>query len=370
VLKWVLNEGVARWQLATGTTLIEGWSQRLPRAVAWYFLGFLLLWGFLVAAALASACGVATYALWPVLSVPAWAAIHSIAGFLLVWAGRYRLFELIMQWLIAAMFVLVIACAIPLQPDLAGSLRGLLVPTVPAGSAKFLLGVMGGVGGSVTLLCYGYWIRERGWSGAAAERRSVIDLAVAYSLSGLFGLAMIVIAAEATPADASGDAFVLALAARLGELLGPAGTLCFLFGFWCAVFTSLLGVWQGVPYLFADSISQLRGSRSAAPAVARDATRTSTYRGFLGYLAFPPLVLLYFKSPLTIVVLYAITGAFFMPFLAAVLLVMNNRRAWVGSLRNGPLINALLVLSLALFLYLFLTEAFEMFSRIRSPLSR
>ena len=82
------------------------------------------------------------------------------------------------------------------------------------------------------------------------------------------------------------------------------------------------------------------------------------------------LVLLYFKSPLAIVVLYAITGAFFMPFLAAVLLVMNNRRAWVGSLRNGPLINALLVLSLGLFLYLFLTEAFEMLSRIRSPLER
>ena len=49
-----------------------------------------------------------------------------------------------------------------------------------------------------------------------------------------------------------------------------------------------------------------------------------------------------------------------MPFLAAVLLVMNNRKTWVGSLRNGPFINALLVLSLGLFLYLFFTEASEM----------
>jgi Mn2+/Fe2+ NRAMP family transporter len=364
-LKWVLNDGVARWQLATGTTLIEGWSRRLPRAVAWYFLGFLVLWSCLVAAALASACGVAARALWPVLPVPAWAAIHSVAGFLLVWAGRYRLFESIMQWLIATMFVLVIACAVPLQPDLAGFMRGLFVPTVPAGSAKFLLGVMGGVGGSVTLLCYGYWIRERGWSGPAAQRRSVLDLAVAYSLSGLFGLAMIVIAAEATPADASGNALVLALAARLGELLGPAGATCFMIGFWCAVFSSLLGVWQGVPYLFADSIAQLRTGRSAAPPAAHDATRTPAYRWFLAYLAFPPLVLLYFKSPLSIVILYAITGAFFMPFLASVLLVMNNRRAWVGPLRNGPLINALLVLSLGLFLYLFFTEALEMFPQLR-----
>ena len=359
-LKWVLNDGVARWQLATGTTLIEGWSRRLPRAVAWYFMGFLLLWSFLVAAALASACGVAASALWSVMSVPAWAGIHSIAGFLLVWGGRYRLFESIMQWLIATMFILVIACAFPLQPDLTGFVQGLFVPTVPPGSAKFLLGVMGGVGGRVTLLCYGYWIRERGWSGPTAQRRSLVDLAVAYSLSGLFGLAMIVIAAEATPADASGNALVLALAARLGELLGPTGASCFLIGFWCAVFSSLLGVWQGVPYLFADSLAQLRSRRSAEVPTVTIATRTPAYRAFLAYLAFPPLILLYFKSPLTIVILYAITGAFFMPFLAAVLLVMNNRKTWVGSLRNGPFINALLVLSLGLFLYLFFTEASEM----------
>lgn len=359
LLKWVLNDGIARWQLATGTTLIEGWSRRLPRAVSWYFLGFLVLWSFLVAAALASACGVAARALWPVLPVWGWAALHAAAGFVLVRAGRYRSFEAVMQWLMAAMFVVVIACAIPLQPDPAGFFRGLLVPTAPAGSAKFLLGVMGGVGGSVTLLCYGYWMRERGWQGATAHRRSMLDLGVAYGLTGLFGLAMIVIAAEARPADASGNALVLALAARLGELLGPAGAWCFLVGFWCAVFTSLLGVWQGVPYLFADSVAQLRAGQATTPtpAAPADPTRTPAYRWFLGYLAFPPLLLLQFKSPLAIVVLYAITGAFFMPFLAGVLLVLNNRRGWVGPMKNGPLVNAALVLSLVLFAYLFFTEA-------------
>jgi Mn2+/Fe2+ NRAMP family transporter len=364
LLKWVLNDGIARWQLATGTTLIEGWSRRLPRAVAWYFLAFLVLWSFFVAAALAAACGVAARALWPVLPVPAWAVLHSAAGFLLVWAGRYRTFESVMQWLIAAMFVLVIACAIPLQPDIGAFMSGLLVPSVPPGSAKFLLGVMGGVGGSVTLLCYGYWIRERGWSGPGAHRRSMLDLGVAYCLSGLFGLAMIVIAAEAQPADASGNALVLALSARLGDLLGPVGAGCFLVGFWCAVFSSLLGVWQGVPYLFADCVRQLRIVNAPPEADDRPATRTLAYRLFLGYLAFPPLVLLYFQRPLTIVVLYAITGAFFMPFLASVLLVMNNRRAWIGPLRPRWWINALLVLSLVLFAFLFATEAAEILSAL------
>lgn len=360
LFKWVLNDGISRWQLATGTTLIEGWTRRLPRFVGWYFLGFLVLWSFLVAAALASACGVAARSLWPVLPVPAWAAVHALAGFALVWLGRYRLFERIMAWLMGAMFVLVIGCAVPLLDDWGGFAAGLFVPTVPEGSAKFLLGVMGGVGGSVTLLCYGYWIRERGWSGAADHRRSLLDLGVAYGLSGIFGLAMIIIAAGADPADASGNALILALSERLGVILGPFGKLCFLVGFWCAVFTSLLGVWQGVPYLFADSFRQIRRQ----PAPAGPTTRTPAYRWFLAYLALPPLLLLTYKSPLAIVVMYAIAGSFFMPFLATVLLVMNNRRDWVGGLKNGPVMNSLLILSLVLFAVLFVVEAAESIARI------
>ena len=38
VLKLALNEGLARWQLATGDTLVEGWVQRLPKLVSLYFL--------------------------------------------------------------------------------------------------------------------------------------------------------------------------------------------------------------------------------------------------------------------------------------------------------------------------------------------
>jgi len=351
--KGVLNDGIARWQLATGTSLIAGWTRHLPRAVAWYFLAFLVLWGALVAAALTAACGVAAHAFFPELPVPAWAALHAVAGYALVRWGRYARFERLMSWLTAAMFVPVIGCAFPLLADPGGFVRGLLVPTVPAGSAGFLLGLMGGVGGSVTLLCYGYWIREKGWQGPAAHRRCQADLTVAYTLSGVFGLAMIVIAAGASPGDASGNSLVAALAARLGEILGPSGRACFLLGFWSAVFTSLLGVWQGVPYLFADAWHQLRARPPATPVSAAD----PAYRAFLAGLAFPPLLLLLYQSPLALVVLYAITGSFFLPFLATVLLVLNNRADLLGPLRNGPHANALLALCLALFFVLFVLEA-------------
>lgn len=361
LFKWVLNEGVSRWQLATGTTMIEGWSERMPRAVTWYFLGYLVLWSFLVAAALSSACGVAAHAIAPALSTKAWGALHAIAGFVLVWRGGFRVFERVMQALVAAMFVVVILCAMLLRPDAGEFARGLFVPRIPEGSGRFLLGVIGGVGGSVTLLCYGYWIREKGWRGASAHRRSLLDLVSAYALTGLFGIAMIVIAAETGPGATTGNALVLALSERLEPVVGPFGRWCFLAGFWCAVFTSLLGVWQGVPYLFADTLMAMRnrsrpivtGSRRNEPGAL---SQMRSYRWYLAYLAFPPLVLLLFERPILIVVIYSIAGAFFMPFLAALLLVMNNRRAWIGELRNPWTINLLLVLSLALFGWLFATE--------------
>ncbi len=48
VLKYVINEGLARWQLATGTTMIEGWTSRLGRGFQVAFLVYLILWSFIV----------------------------------------------------------------------------------------------------------------------------------------------------------------------------------------------------------------------------------------------------------------------------------------------------------------------------------
>ena len=48
VLKYVINEGIARWQLATDTTLLEGWIAKLPKAVSIYFFLYLVFWAIVV----------------------------------------------------------------------------------------------------------------------------------------------------------------------------------------------------------------------------------------------------------------------------------------------------------------------------------
>jgi len=47
-------------------------------------------------------------------------------------------------------------------------------------------------------------------------------------------------------------------------VVGPAARWAFLVGAWGAVFSSLLGVWQSVPYLFADCWRLIRKPRTPA----------------------------------------------------------------------------------------------------------
>jgi Mn2+/Fe2+ NRAMP family transporter len=350
VLKFTLNEGLARWQLATGTTLLEGWVRRLPRFWSLYFFVYLLLWSFIVAGALMAATGLAAHALLPALSVEAGGALQSLLAAALVVFGRYRLLEAMMKFFIALMFAVVLYCAVALQPDWGAVIGALAVPRLPEGSVLFLLGVIGGVGGSVTLLSYGYWIRERGWRGAAHLGQVRTDLLVAYTLTGVFGMAIMIISAGVSPEIMSGSKMVLAVAEQVGATLGDVGKWCFLVGFWGAVFSSMLGVWQGVPYLFADFVHEWRGSGGEK----RIETDSAAYRAYLAYLALPPMVLLWVGKPVWVVLVYSVAGAAFMPLLAGLLLYMNGWREWLGPLRNRWPANFTLLFALALFVALFI----------------
>ena len=356
ILKFTLNEGLARWQLATGTTLLEGWVRRLPRFWSVYFFVYLLLWSFIVAGALMAATGLAIHALVPDISVEVGGAVQSLIAAALVLLGRYRLLEVMMKFFIALMFAVVIYCAVALQPDWGAVLAGIVIPQLPEGSVFFLLGVMGGVGGSVTLLSYGYWIRERDWRGPERLGQVRIDLLVAYGLTGLFGIAIMIIAAGVSPEVLSGSKMVLAVADEMGITVGEVGRWVFLAGFWGAVFSSMLGVWQGVPYLFADFVHEWRGNTDDKVID----TRSTPYRVYLAYLALPPMILLWAGKPVWVVLIYAVAGAAFMPLLAGLLLYMNGFRDWLGALRNRTPGNIALAATLVLFTVLLVNKLLSM----------
>lgn len=354
--KFVLNEGLTRWQLATGTTLVEGCVARLGRPVLWLFLGYLAAWSFLVAAALMSAIGVTMHAIWPLAGDgPAaaqsdkviYGAIHSLATIALVTWGGYRLFEKAMAAMIAVMFATVVTTAIAIGPPWSEVLRGLVLPTIPSGGASWAVAIMGGVGGTVTVLCYGYWIREEGRNQPADLSLCRWDLAIGYAMTATFGLAMIIVGNSLGELAGGGATLVVKIAAQLEQVFGTAGPfakLAFLAGAWGAVFSSMLGVWQSIPYLFAD-LWQLRAGRTGPIDVCSWPYRLYLYA--IGTLPMLGLVAFNFQSMQK---LYAVVGALFIPMLAAVLLILNGRADWIGRENvNSRWTTAILASALLLF---------------------
>ena len=331
VLKWLLNEGLARWQLTTNTTLLEGWRRHLGGWVNWLFLVYLVLWSIAVGGSLIKACAVGAAALFGTgpESLFWWGAAQSLVGLALVMFGRFALFETLMSVFIGLMFLAVMGSAARVGDFTSFELwKGTFIPTIAEGGLGWTLGVMGGVGGTVTLLSYGYWIKEQGRVSVDALKECHLDLGLGYAVSSLFGMAMIVIGSQ-LPTQGKGDAVAVALGHVLSSQVSPFLGWLFLLGFWAAVFSSMLGVWQGVPYLFADFWRLRKNQDEPETGLAH----TKSYRGYLLFIAIAPLGVQSLSLG-QIAWLYAVLGSLFMPFLAFTLLYLNG---WI--LRGRPTAN-------------------------------
>ena len=372
LLKISLAEAVGRWSLASGRTIFEGWSSLGPGwfggRLNWasvYFGLYVVIWGFVYGATAMTASALPAAALLDgtplALSLKVWAMILGVLGLILVWFNRYPLFEKIMTVLVGVMFITVVGLAVIAAPDLP-AMAGGLVPTLPTGSAFYTLGLVGGVGGTITLAAYGYWIGQKGWRGPAWMRVMRLDNRVGYAVTGLFVIAMLIVGAELLYASnialADGDRGLLDLDGVLRERFGDVVGVMFLIGFFAATFSSLIGVWQGVSLMFADFWAHVRG-RPADPTVSQESGRP--YRAYLLWLTFPPMLLLFMDRPFGLIVAYGALGALFMPFLALTLLWLLNSSRTPAEWRSHWLSNAMLAAGGVLFCVLAGRELIALF---------
>ena len=352
-LKFALTEGLGRWYMATKTTILEGWH-----SMGWwasiYFMVYLALVTFFFGAAAPSASALATTAMFPgLMPFWVWAVLHSVIfGFGICILGRYRLFERVMEVFVGVMFLTVVGLAVLLTPSLGELALGTIVPRMPEGSLPFVLAVIGGVGGTFTLVSYTYWVRERGWRQPSWIPMMRTDLGVGYIMTGVFMVAMLVIGAEllfANGSSISDEGGLVALSDPISERFGPIASWLFLIGFWAAATSSITGAWNGGAYIFGDLVRTLRR-------VPEDqgeeylSEKGVFFRAFLVWITFPPLLLLTFDEPVAIVIIYASLGALFMPFLAVTLLWLLNLRV-EREYRSGLLSNLVLGAALLLFIY-------------------
>ncbi|GFO81582.1 MAG: hypothetical protein A49_12090 [Methyloceanibacter sp.] len=116
------------------------------------------------------------------------------------------MFDHVMRVCIGVMFVTVVVTAVLLWPGTGAVLEGLFRPSIPdAGGlgVTWTLALIGGVGGTLTVLCYGYWLREEGRDQPGDLRLCRVDLATGYAMTAIFGLAMVIIGSARASREAA-----------------------------------------------------------------------------------------------------------------------------------------------------------------------
>lgn len=362
IVKIALAEAAGRYHLATGSTILDGWRS-LGAWTSWYFGFYIVVWGFVYGGTAMSATALPLTVLFPgLLPLWAWGVLAGLIAAAVVLLNRYAAFEAVMKFFVLAKFLIVVGLAIRVAPNL-GDLAAGLVPILPKGSAIYTLGLIGGVGGTITLASYGYWVNAKGWRTPAWIPMMRLDNNVAYVLTGVFVVAMLVVGAELLYAAqislTKGDQGLLDLGKILSARFGPVTATLFLVGFFATTFSSMLGVWQGVSLLFADFVRKVRGPTLEGGVAALE--KSNAYRLYVLWLTFPPMLLLMLGKPFVLVIVYGAFGAFFMPFLAVTLLLLLNRQSVPKAWRSGIWSNGLLSLAALLFVALCVHELASLF---------
>jgi Mn2+/Fe2+ NRAMP family transporter len=351
IVKIALAEGSARYHLATGSTMLEGWKS-LGKWTSWYFGIYIMIWGFVYGATAMSATALPLAALFPSVPLWIWAILSGSVCAIFVALNKYEMFENAMKFFIGVMFFVVVGVALMVVPNVGNALTG-LIPSIPEGSVVYTLGLIGGVGGTITMASYGYWVNAKGWRSPAWMGVMRLDNRVSYIITGIFVVAMLVIGAEmlytAQIALSTGDRGLLDLDQVLRDRFGPVVSVIFLIGFFATAVSSILGVWHGVSLLFADFIrTHIKGETGSRVGLEN----TPAFKFYLFWLTIPPMALLWFGRPFTLVIIYGALGAFFMPFLALTLIWLLNSSRVPKEWRSGWLSNGLLGIAALLFIVL------------------
>jgi Mn2+/Fe2+ NRAMP family transporter len=303
--KFVLTEGLARWQLATGTTVIEGWARFLPRWVLVLFAFYMILWSIAVSGALISGCGLAIENISGGTIRRSWGALgHTLVAFAFIYTAQTDKFVRAMKPLIALMFLSIVVCGLLTFREPVEALKGLFVPTIPTKGGTYVLSLIGGIGGSLTLLSYNYLLRDEGKVDPRNLKSVRVDLATAYIFTALFGISVVFIAHRVffTSGISITDREAISrMAEQISQVAGPMGFYIYSIGFWAAVLASLVGVWKTIPYIFVDCYSLL----SQFSKLKREAAMNTSswyFRVGLIFMAFISVPFALLDRPLIIIV--------------------------------------------------------------------
>jgi len=344
VLRSLLASAMVKYQLVNPhkESIIDGLS-RLGRWLPWLLLVYVPLFVFFTNLAILKACAEVWHQMIPGVPFWTWALIWAGTAFALVVSGNYARVELFLKIVLGVMSAAFIYCVFQTDVDLGALGRG-LIPQIPKGLGHrsaflVLLGIIGGVGGSVATLSYAYFVREKGWHAPRHRRMQLYDIGLSAVVMVLLNLCVWILAVEIVGPRGIRVTTAQQMAQTLAATLGRSGEILFYVGLWAAAFSTLVGVTLGSGYLTSDIWrSQLRPSRERA------AGRGLPYGAVVLLGTLGPLAALLTEADfVTLSLLSNGYTTILIPILIFGTLVITNRTEWIGAeYRNSRALNLIL----------------------------
>ena len=363
-IKFAVTEAVGRLYMATGRTVIASLGS-VSRWLPFVFFVFVFVIGLLYGAALSSVAALAMSTLFPALPLKPVAIVITMVATGIVLLGRYTLFERVMIVFTLTKFVGMVVLAIIMlasMDDLPGFVASMR-PGLPEGSVLAVFSLIGGVGGTAGVAAYGYWVREKGWQHRSWLPVMRADSASSYVITFLFVFCTSIVGTGllyGTGKTIKGNDGLAALADPLAASVGPAASVLFLLTFFFVTLSALVGGFNAISYMLADSLRTLRAvpDEDAGRYVGQ---KCRPFRFFVLYCAVASVGVMFTGKPVALVLTYAAVGSLILPILSAGLLFLLNRRDIDREYRNKIASNVFLSSALVLFGTLAVIQVVEMF---------
>ena len=260
------------------------------------------------------------------LPVSVWALlVGSLAGALLI-SGTYALIERLLVGLVLLMSLVFLATLIQVGPTLPSLLRGVLVPSIPAGSLLTVLALVGTTVVPYNLFLHASAVKEK-WSEDVdidtALRGARLDTGLSIGLGGLITVA--VMATSAAAFFGSGSEFSAAnMARQLEPLLGSSARYFFAAGLFAAGLSSAVTAPLAAAYAVCGVMGWSRDMRSRPFRLI-----------WLTVLVCGTGFAMVGTQPLAAILFAQAANGFLLPICAMFLLVVVNRRDHLGERVNG-----------------------------------
>lgn len=245
---------------------------------------------------------------------------------LLLWIGKYKILERSLIFLVVLMSLSFLFTAISTGPSLVNIFSGLFNFSIPRGS---LLGIIGIVGTTIVpynLFLHTELVREK-WSTKGDLSFALKDMVIAFVLGGLISMSVIITAAGVKAYEINNAAD---LAMGLAPVFGEGAKYLLSLGLFAAGITSSITAPLAAAYVVCGCFGWTTNFKSRA--FQRSWAIVILFGTLLASTGLKFIIIIQFAQ---------IANGILLPVIAAILLWIMNKAAWLGKSKNTMIQNLL-----------------------------